>query len=59
MKLIKQNKIFGGINVVIFDNPYLTEWKDSTIQFAMEVKKNSTTTFNKISFSIFWLFSGI
>ena len=28
-KLIKQNKLFDGINDVIFDDPYLTEQKDS------------------------------
>ena len=28
-KLIKQNKLFDGIIDVIFDDPYLTELKDS------------------------------
>ena len=31
-KLLKQNKLFDGIYDVIFDNPYLTEHKDSTIE---------------------------
>ena len=29
--LIKQNKLFDRINDVIFDDPYMTEQKDSAI----------------------------
>ena len=33
LKLIKQNKLFEGINDVIFDDPYLTEQKGSAFVF--------------------------
>ena len=31
----KQNKLFDGINDVIFDDPYLMEQKDSAIENSM------------------------
>ena len=46
-KLIKQNKLFDGIFDVIFDDPYLTEQKDSANVAHMKkvISKNNLVLF--------------